>query len=232
MLGQSLGIYKADTLVVGNSTTTNDLVSKIEVKNISGTSVDVKVKRIDKNYNNLTDSNAICWDICFQPDISLSPTSITLTAGEVSAEGLFSGHVYPDNDGNSYTGPITYVFFNEKNPADSVAFTIKYAVSDTVNGQVGFSQSFPSVSQTEYRKAEVDVYPNPASGQLNVAYNLGNGEYKFEIINLVGKTVFQKNLDFQNGKISLNIDKLNPGVYFYVLSNSSESLITRKLVIE
>lgn len=230
---QSLGVYKADTLVVGDASATSDLVAKIQVKNISNSAVDVKVKRLDRNYNNLTDSNAVCWDICFQPDVSLSLTSITIQPGEVTSEGLFSGHVYPDKDGTSRKGPITYVFFDENNPSDSMAFTINYAVSDTMSGQQAFTQSFPTVGLVESNlKSELKVYPNPASDELNVAYSLAQGKNQFEIVSLLGKTVYKKNLEENSGKITLNLSRLDGGIYFYLLRHNGETMLTRKLIVE
>ena len=222
---QSLQIIdgEADSLVVGNAYTTADVVSHINIENVGTNTIDVLVKRIDKNINSLTDSNAICWQICFQTNISVSPPgyAITLQPGQKTTEVDFVGHVYPDMDGTPMTGDITYVFFDMNNPSDSVAFTVTYEVTTTFD--------IPEISQKE----RLSVFPNPARDNLNLEYDLtGVEDASFELVNLVGNVVYQKNLPSEKGTLELDLSKLKRGVYFYVLRNSQESMISRKLVVQ
>ncbi len=90
------------------------------------------------------------------------------------------------------------------------------------------------VSVNEYKVAsEISVYPNPATNYLNVSYNLGSGSNgTFELVNLVGSTVYKKELVEKDSKFNLNIEKLPKGVYFYsIKNNTGKVLTTRKLVI-
>lgn len=222
--GQSLQIVssKSDTLVVGNAYNENDIESYVVVKNVSSQPIDVLVKRIDKNYNALTDSNAICWGICFATDVSVSPLSTkkTLQSGEEAAKYDFVGHVYPDMDGIARQGDITYVFFNANDNSDTVAHTVTYKTT------MDFSVDEPTA------QSQVTVYPNPASDRVEVKYDLvGASQGTFEIINLVGSTVYRKKLNTTRSQFGLNLSELSSGVYFYVLKSTDKVLSTKKLVI-
>lgn len=90
------------------------------------------------------------------------------------------------------------------------------------------------VTVNEFKVAsEISVYPNPASNYLNVTYNLGSGNKgTFELVNLVGSSVFKKELVEKESKFNLNIEKLPKGVYFYsIKNNNGKVLTTRKLVV-
>ena len=214
---------QSDTLAVGNAFTTNDIPSYINLTNVGSAPMDVLVKRIDKNLNNLTDSNAICWQICFNPDVSVSPPNyaITINPGDTTGKEAFVGHVYPDMDGVPMSGAITYVFFDMNNPADSVAHTVNYEVTTTFD--------VPEVIQREH----LSVYPNPATDNITLEYDLtGLSGTSFELVNVVGKVVYRRYLPSQTGRLDLNISKLNRGIYFYVLRSGKDSILTRKLVVK
>lgn len=210
-----------DTIVYGNAHTGVDIVSHINIKNVGSKSMDVKVRRIDGNYNDLTDDNAICWDVCFQTSVSVSPVSITLAPGQETDYTNFSGHVYPDQDGVDRQGDITYVFFDVNNPSDSVAATVTYATTQTFE------------IREERAVESLEVFPNPAADKLEVSYEFNSsGTHTFELINLVGNKVYRKILSRNQGDFNLDVSKLPRGVYFYTMRNGNNTLVTRKLVLQ
>ena len=214
---------EADTIAYGNALTTNDIAAYAKITNIGANPIQVLVKRIDKNYNSLTDSNAICWQVCFGPEVSVSPPNyaITLSPGDTTGTEGFNGHVYPNMDGVPMSGDITYVFFDLNNPSDSVTHTITYEVNATFD--------VPELDQRE----RLAVYPNPARDNLTLEYDLtGLSSASFELVNVVGNVVYRRDLPSEMGKVDLNISKLNRGIYFYVLRSGSDSIITRKLVVK
>lgn len=220
--GQSLTIVSADSSnATGDATTSYNLESNIVIKNNSSNDINVKVKRLVPNPNSLTDSNAICWgQLCYPAHTSVTPYGEVINAGQSSGSGQFVGHVYPDGDGVEMSGDITYVFYDADNPNDSVAYTITYKVI----GNVGLS---------EYKANVVKVYPNPASNVLNVDYHLNSVKNaSFELVNMVGKVVYQKNISTTQGKISLDVSSLSRGVYFYTIKANSSIEQTRKLVLQ
>lgn len=218
---QSLQIASADTVVYGNANQAYDIESHINITNVSGSPVSVKVKRIDKNYNALTDSNAICWQTCFAPHISVSPNSLTIAPNQTTDESGFIGHVYADGDGASLSGDITYVFYNELDTDDSVAHTVTYTTTQDFSAEEQSPLSFK-------------VYPNPASsGHITVNYSFTtSGEASMELINMVGTRVYERQLNDAQGEFRLDISKLSRGVYFYILRSNGETVITKKLIVE
>ena len=221
-MAQSLTIATIDTSkAVGDANTAHDLESHINIRNNSSQSMDVGCKRIDKNYNALTDSNAICWVTCYLTSISVSPQTITIGAGQATGGAdVFIGHVYPDQDGVNRKGSITYVWYDINNPSDSVAYTVNYKVT----GGVGLEEkSFD----------EFSVYPNPASNVLNVKYTGNRSQNStFELVNMVGTKVYSRELTNVDEELKLDISKLSRGVYFYIIKSDGQVTSSKKLVIK
>ena len=77
----------------------------------------------------------------------------------------------------------------------------------------------------EAQAANINVYPNPASGVLNVVTNANN--YEYQVINCVGQTVISGNA---NGRTSIDVSELS-GVYFLrVIANGD--IIVRKVTVQ
>lgn len=218
--GQSLVVETYDSLVTGDALSDNDIYGYGTVKNISSDSVLVRFKRIDGNYNLLTDNNAICWGICFIQSISVSPPSFSVLLGPGDTASA-STHVYPDQDDISREGDITYVFFDSDNPSDSATYTVTYKVE-------GSGISVNEISTMP----ELSVYPNPATDRLQVNYSGQSAQNSsFEIINLVGSRVYSKSLQASESTFNLNISNLSPGVYFCVLKADNKLVTSKKLVV-
>ena len=217
---QSLQITFQDTLVVGNAWVDGDIAGYAIVKNVSNLPVEVALRRIDGNYNELTDSNAICWGLCFTTNISQNPPSFNRTIQPNGTDTAIM-HVYPDLDGYTRSGPIDYVLFDYYNTTDSVAFRVNYQVNGV------------PLSIQELNKPSLSVYPNPAHDYLKVNYNLGSGEKaQFELINLVGSRVFSQDLNASDSEIEIDVRDLNAGIYFYTLKVNGELAVSKKLVIK
>jgi hypothetical protein len=221
LVAQSLEILSFDTLVVGDATTSNDIFGYAVVRNNSSITQDVRFKRIDANYNALTDSNAICWGLCFTPNISVSPPAFTRQIAPGATDTAIT-HVYPDLDGFTREGSISYVFFNAFDPTDAITYSVKYRVEGMPIGQ-------PELEA----QTNLSVYPNPAQDIIRVDYRLGQSrQANFELINMVGSRVFSKTLQQSEGRFQLDLSQLSSGIYFYTLKTGSEVLHSRKLVVE
>lgn len=221
LLAQSLQVVYLDSLVQGHAMTDGDISGIAVVENISADTVDVRLKRLDMNYNALTDSNAICWGLCFTPNISVSPPSFTrsIPPGEKDTAIL---HVYPDKDGRNRSGTITYVFFLSGTPNDSVAFNIEYEVLRDL-----------SQAQFQVTAPRLEVYPNPVSGaQAQFRYHLPSGQEAYlEVRNLVGKTLVRRPLLRREGTFTLPTRGWAEGIYLYSLEMGGKILETKKMII-
>lgn len=220
---QSLSIARIDTshCYEPDASLSNELIGYIDITNNSSNSIDVLARRIDKGYDGLTDSNAICWGgQCWTPSTSVSPFPTTLGPGQTSNPADFSAHVYPDGDGLSYRGPITYVFYDKNNPSDSIAVTLNYRVGTVL-----------SIKESDFD--QFSVYPNPATSQLNIKYTGMNGSnITFELVNMVGNKVYSKKLESKSADLKLDISTLPRGVYFYILKSDGKVSTSKKLVIK
>ncbi|MCC6691105.1 MAG: T9SS type A sorting domain-containing protein [Bacteroidia bacterium] len=81
-------------------------------------------------------------------------------------------------------------------------------------------------------KANVDVrvYPNPASGLINIA--LGTADVKeLKLVNIIGETVWQQNNNFGN-KIAIDAQTLPAGTYYLSVTTSQERVIKQVNVIK
>ena len=77
----------------------------------------------------------------------------------------------------------------------------------------------------------VNLYPNPASKELNVSLrNLNSFEnVKVEMFNVLGKKMLSKEISSTN--TSINISELNNGIYMLrIINNNGELLLNKKVL--
>ncbi len=82
--------------------------------------------------------------------------------------------------------------------------------------------------------AKLLAYPNPASNQLTINYQLeGNFKSaKIDIYDVLGQTVDSYLLNHLKGKLIINTTKLYAGVYFYALKVEGKTIKTERVIIE
>lgn len=88
------------------------------------------------------------------------------------------------------------------------------------------------VKENQNTVANLNFYPNPAKGNLNVSFTNPNGENaSYEMINAIGQTVKKESLSNEKGQINQNIslEGIESGIYFikvYVGSSASVKKVT------
>jgi len=130
---------------------------------------------------------------------------------------------------DSLSTTVTVFLENDSTKLAGAGAPTKY-VYQSARGSVTTGLQNLSVQETYF-----DVYPNPASGDINITFRLAETQnIKIELYNLLGEKV--NSVD--NGKTSsglhnlqLNTQSLNTGVYFIKLS-TEVAATTKKLVIE
>ncbi len=80
---------------------------------------------------------------------------------------------------------------------------------------------------SETAENRVFVYPNPAKDELRIS-NTSQFEL-LQIFDLTGKVVIRKNITQE--ELSLNVSKLEQGIYIMKLTNNEDEVITRKIEI-
>ena len=74
------------------------------------------------------------------------------------------------------------------------------------------------------------IFPNPASGKVNLTSDLANAE-SLVVCDINGKELIQVNSEFLQSFDELNIEKLNPGIYF-VRIQFAEQINIQKLIVQ
>ena len=83
-----------------------------------------------------------------------------------------------------------------------------------------------SLGINERELSNVSVYPNPASGVVNVSVE---GNAKFQLFNISGQSVMSRDI---SGTTSIDVSSLNSGIYFSRITGESGAVKTIKLQIK
>lgn len=222
---QSFELYYEDELfpsggtitVIGEAEPDVWLYAHMSIKNVSNSDKYVKARKHEISI--VPDSeNTFCWVICWLNTVFTSPSGLTLVPGEVN--DTFSGDYI--SHGNPGVTIMRYSFFDDNNPNDSVYFYAEFNA-----GTVGINE--PVSEQISISNA----YPNPASDQVSFDYSLPYSvpDAGIRIHNLLGSVVKEVQLRDAAGKVTLDVNDLKDGFYFYSITANNEIIDTRRLVI-
>lgn len=215
---QNLEIVHHDSIAYGNSWYTPDVAAHMTLQNNSSATMTLKISRIDKNgYNSLTDSNAICvGNLCYPTTTSTTIMAFDVLAGAQSSD--FSGHVYPELDGSTMSGPIEYVVFNTVAPFDSASFVVWYSVG-------------PTVGINEEAKANISAYPNPAKDFFDIDLGASMDEGRVLIYDVVGNLVKVVSINKGDSVVRVNTSEVKNGMYLYVIEQNGTAIISKKISV-
>ncbi len=144
-----------------------------------------------------------------------------------------------------FTNPVEYIVDTNlyKITDELEAFTTYYwrVKSITAVDTSGWSSVWSmetgagiGIAEASFSNESISMFPNPCSGRLNVDIESTNsGQLVMSISNIIGETVFSKNLQLRTGKNNLqfNLDHLVSGIYL-VKFEGADKTITKKLVID
>jgi len=219
---QSLTLSDSAGPLANNSTklvyglpSADEILSHVFVTNTTANTVRVKVKKVEIVVLDGT-MNLLCWGLCFDPTVYVSPDPIEIGAG-ITNNSDFSGHYIPG--GIIGISTIRYVFFNDANPSDSVCFNVDY-------------DTYPQGISKQSDITSTNAYPNPANNSVNFSCSVPqDSDAKLIIRNLLGTVVRDVDINSKSGKLSLNTSDLADGVYFYSVIVNGNPQFTKKLVI-
>jgi hypothetical protein len=76
---------------------------------------------------------------------------------------------------------------------------------------------------------KLQLYPNPATNELNIELDTDTNKYDITIYNLFGSVVFESKNKDSNDK-QININNLNSGVYFVQITDDENEVYQKKLI--
>lgn len=118
------------------------------------------------------------------------------------------------------------------NPGDDGADSLNFYV-DSVGVYILPDTLFTGVAQpVQFFAEQVNLMPNPTKGLVNISFLTKNDlATRVEIVDLLGKVVYQNNLGNRSGEVRLNVDLTNftEGVYFVKITREQQFII-RKLM--
>ena len=220
------GLYAQNSLTIASlernvwgAATTSIMQSIGTVENTNGSGpIAVRAERI--TIDTVPGSqNYFCWEQCYEPPTSISPTTITL------APGARMDQFYADYKPNGTVGVSTlaYCFYDDANPVDSVCATVRFT-SSGVGIQDVFMGNESGVSES---------FPNPAKTIAKINYALAAGWQKAEltVYSMLGSKVKKVNLKEDQGTLKLNVADLPSGMYFYTLVVDNKDISTKKMLV-
>ncbi|MBM2816839.1 MAG: family serine peptidase [Ignavibacteria bacterium] len=89
--------------------------------------------------------------------------------------------------------------------------------------------------RTQVTRGILNLYPNPSTTTLNIGYTSEFPvRFKFKIITVLGKTLFEENVSEPDGTYQKKIDisKLAYGMYLIILQSDSDFLLGKFVVNE
>lgn len=204
---QSLSVVEQDTVVEVNSTAVADYGFHIKVKNTSSEDLEVYVRRAYNSPTCAYDSAYFCWDYCYGADVDNSIGYVSILAGDEKND--FSGHVYSPTTNATCMDSTRYVFYNGKDPSDSLSVWVQISAG-------------PTMGTVDVQIAADKLYPNPARNYITVETSKSG---QLVIYNTIGALVKTKALN--PGKNAISVAELSNGVYLYSVDGSS----FKKLII-
>lgn len=85
------------------------------------------------------------------------------------------------------------------------------------------------INELSTNKNNFKLYPNPTNGSFTIEFNDFEKNNKLEIVNLLGKKVYEQVITTQTTQLNTN---LNSGVYFVNVIHASGNKSTQKIIIQ
>jgi len=168
--------------------------------------------------------NFFCWGVCYLPANSGSfPTWVSQDPVAMNpGVEINNFHSYYQPYGSTETTLFRFVWYdvNTPNAADSAWVDILYC------GQVGIEEATESTS--------LSLWPSPTTGQdVQIDFTLDRTAVGSQLVlyNVLGAPVRRLALNGRDGRMTISVGDLVPGVYFANLERQGSMLATRRLVV-
>lgn len=111
---------------------------------------------------------------------------------------------------------------------DSESRTLNIAANEGGKFKVTFEVFASQSAVEEVQKHHITIYPNPTRGNIEIQ-GLENAK-QIVVVDLAGKIVSQHSVQPFDAKQSIDLSKLNTGVYFITIEQKGGEKITKKII--
>jgi len=205
--------------VLGDNTPTNILKAHAIVTNNKAEMALIKVVRTEKTL--VPDTyNYFCYaGTCYSPSTNESNFDVYAPGESSTVDDFYADY---QSNGHSGTSIIEYAFVNHNNANEKVSFTVYYTTSPA------------SVEDLIARSSFSNPYPNPAKSDVSFDFNFPMQviSASIKVHNMLGKLIIEQQLTEKSGSITLPVQDIPEGVYFYSLILNDKIARTQKLLIQ
>lgn len=178
----------------------------------------------DSQGNNLINKFGLIDNTVYLDTVYLATDCYTLKVLDAGDDGLS----WWANSGQG-TG-----YFRIKDAATgAILKTFNPDFGDNIYEQFTVNYTLPVVEVNAGQAGQLTVYPNPATGLLNIEFSLPvYAEARLEVVNLVGQTLLSEKVFVSQPieKTLLDVSTLESGIYYVVLRSGNEKVM-QKVVI-
>jgi len=153
-------------------------------------------------------------------DVTISQGDIVdLNAYEVNEDAIYNWY---DQDGNLiYTG-------SDFSVSPEITKKYKLEIISEMDGIKDYDEIVVNVKEYELR----EIAPNPASGQVTIAYKANNANSAYLMVTQSYGTTYNYILDANQDNINLNLNNYQSGVYYVVLICNGQAVDSKTLIVE
>lgn len=135
---------------------------------------------------------------------------------------------------DSLTWQVT--FYDVDNTADSTTKTFVWKSNEACTGNEGDCLPASNVNEISAAEVNMNFFPNPttsfAQSQLAYTFDQKVNNASMVITNLLGEEMDRKIITGQSGTVQWDFSDYAAGIYFYSLLSGSNSIVTKKLLVQ
>lgn len=157
---------------------------------------------------------SLCWGLCSSADTIIT-RPVPVAAQSLSTEELSFHCMFTEGE----TGAVTakYYAYDEGDPDNKISLTVIFGHGTNV---------------TENSLTLGSAYPNPASSQVHFDFKANSSSnINVMVYNLLGQEVKSQVFSGNQGRISVAVDDLQPGIYFCSFQINNEVVKTEKFIV-
>jgi hypothetical protein len=199
--------------------------TKFHIKNISGSSLTYTCEVTEISNPKATDMQVCYGTNCFTAAAGISTPRNNAGSNTIGPSAI---------DSTFKVAPFTFIWA----PGDSSTWRINvYNVaipSDSVSVVVTYKINPVSINELTSDDVTLNVYPNPASNNLTIDYNINgkNENGRIDVYDVLGQKVMTHSLTKNQDKLNIDLNNLNSGVYFYSIKVGGKMLRTERVIVK